>query len=578
MRRFLIGALLLAGLAGLLYLPTGSFDFLRFDDHDYTFRCAFVFDGLSWANLKEAFANVRHAGVWMPVTYISYMVDISLFGPGPGPHHLVNVALHALNAVLLLALARRLRGKDGASRGWWIWPAVAFWALHPQRVEAVAWIAARKELLWSGFTLAGLLCWLRRNSVAAWLGACAFCALACMSKPTAMCFPLLAFGLDQMVDDDVRRPQPPWQRFLPYLPLAVMALATGALAAYSQTHAEGHAVRTLFGASFPWRLLNAAVAIGLYLFQMAVPVGIHLDYRAVPGQFPLQGTPGLAVLGLGLLVSGFWLWSGKAGARNTKLTAILWFLAALLPTLGVLGSFGEHARADRFLYVPAMAVTIVAARSGSRRPGRIAHLAAGAILVLLASASWPVIASYRNDATVFARTLAFDPDHGRALAHVGQATCAKPGGIDRGIDLLRRSQAVRPRDDTAAQLAYALAMRGHSEDFAEIRRLCGKFACDHRLDAKGQALEALGMTAMRQRRWDEAIGCLEDSIRAPRRFYSAEDAQLRLAAAYCNAGRGTDAVRMLEPLAQSQRTDIRGRARLALDTLRRNPRAVLLWE
>ena len=167
---------------------------------------------------------------------------------------------------------------------------------------------------------------------------------------------------------------------------------------------------------------------------------------------------------------------------------------------------------------------------------------------------------------------------GRALAHVGQAECAQRNGIDRGIEHLRRSQAVRPRDDTSAQLAYALAMRGHSGDFGEIRRLCSKFACDHTLDRKGQALEALGMTAMRQRRWNEAIGCLYDSIRAPNRFYSNEDAMLKLAACLCNAGRQAEATKWLEQLTSSKRTDIRGKAIQSLETLKRNPRTVLFLD
>ena len=110
MKRFLLGATILAALVGLLYAPTGSFGFLHLDDHDYTFLCPFVHGGLSWGNIKEAFTNLSHGGVWMPLTYISYMCDISLFGPGAGPHHLVNVALHMVNTMLLLALAWRLAG------------------------------------------------------------------------------------------------------------------------------------------------------------------------------------------------------------------------------------------------------------------------------------------------------------------------------------------------------------------------------------------------------------------------------------------------------------------------------------
>ena len=206
------------------------------------------------------------------------------------------------------------------------------------------------------------------------------------------------------------------------------------------------------------------------------------------------------------------------------------------------------------------------------------RIAASLYVAVMAVMAWPVIDSYRSDETAFTRTLAFDPDNGRALAHVGQAECAQRGGIDRGIAHLRRSQTIRPRDTTAAQLAYALAMRGHSTDFAEIRRLCGKFACDHQLDRKGQALEALGITAMRQRKWNEAIGCLYDSIRAPQRFYSNEDAMLKLAACLCNAGRQSEAMKWLEQLTRSKRTDIRGKAVQSLETLKRNPRAVLFLD
>ena len=244
MKRFLLGALLVVVVVGILYVPTASFGLLHLDDHDYTFRCPFVFDGLSWGNVKAAFMNVRHAGVWMPLTYISYMADITFFGAGPGPHHLVNVALHMADTVLLLALAWRLaRGRNGG----WLLLAVAFWALHPQRVEAVAWIASRKELLWAGFTLAGLLCWasaVRRSAVKS-AAAYVCCALACMSKPTAMCFPVLALCVDLAMSeghkcDDGGEMASKTERkdlmrelrlrtFI-YLPLVLMALATGALA------------------------------------------------------------------------------------------------------------------------------------------------------------------------------------------------------------------------------------------------------------------------------------------------------------------------------------------------------------
>lgn len=663
MRKHLLPVLLLVAAVWFLYSQTGRFEFLRLDDHDYTFRCAFVKDGLSAANVKEAFANPRHAAIWMPATYISYMADITLFGPGMGPHHLVNVALHTLNALLLyallLALLPRTADAPGGTRAVasaaLALLATAFWALHPQRVEAVAWIAGRKELLCALFTLLGLHCWLRPGR--RWtLAAYACCALACMGKPTAMCFPFLAFAVaclnDTRNDTTLTTDNaPPKTRPLTaYLPLLALAVATGALAVYSQTHPEGRPELALFTASLPWRLLNAAVSTGLYLFQALVPVGLHLDYRATPGHFPLDGLLGLATLAAAALVFGFILyraWKNLKGRQadggtgtdaqervppvltvRRLLALLLFFCAALAPTLGIFGSFGEAARADRFFYLPSLALSFGlgffvldlsrTARRGRRAlpsqsvsgpqlvgadvPGRphpigpdvpdrphpepqrspktgLPPLPALAALVVLVDfgAAFPLVASYRNDYTAFSRTLACDPDNGRALAHVASEECARFGRIDRGISLYRRSQELRPRDDTAAQLAYTLALRGLSSDYAEIRRLCAKFACDHSLDRKGMALEALGTTAMRQRKWTEAIACLEDSIKAPQRFYSAEDARLRLGACYCNAGRATDAIRVFEPLTQSRRADIAPRARQFLDALKRNPKTVLFF-
>lgn len=603
MKKIIFAVLFLLFAVWFLYDQTGDFEFLRLDDHDYTFRCAFVKDGLSVANVTEAFTNFRHAAVWMPATYISYMADISLFGAGMGPHHLVSVAFHSLNAVLLffllLALARRLplsgnpppnSLSDTPSRALLL-PLLAalFWALHPQRAEAVAWIAGRKDVICGTFTLLGLLAWLSPTLLGR-LGAFLCGALACMSKPTAMCYPFLLLALDLLLargpfkwriengkwkmGTDPSRRKSIIRYLIIFVPFFALSIFTGVLAIYSQTHAEGYVVRDLFSASLPWRLLNAFVAVGLSLAQLVVPVGVHLDYRSVPGQFPIQGVLGLAVFALAL-VGCIWLVRRPATRRPT-VALLLFFLAALVPTLGIFGSFGEHARADRFLYLPMLAVSFAAIFIRPSRP-RLVQGIGSVILVLIGIFAYPLVASYRNDYTAFSRTLACDPDHGRALAHVASEECARFNHIDKGIELYRRSQQLRPRDDTAAQLSYALMMRARSEDFAEIRRLCSKFACDHSLDRKGQALEALGTTAMRQRRWAEAISCLEDSIKAPLRFYSSEDAFLNLAACYCNANRSADAIAIFERLTQSRRNDIANRALQALTTLKANPKAVIFF-
>ncbi len=592
-----------------LFGQSGGFEFLRLDDHDYTFRCAFVKDGLSWANVREAFTNVRHGGIWMPVTYVSYMASISLFGPGAGAHHLVNVAVHALNAVLVLWLLVALlkaatsaalptgttgvspvegtTGTTGVSSVATAFLLTAFWALHPQRAEAVAWIASRKELLCTTFVLGGVLCWLRARRREGWggipalAGVYACFALACMSKPTAMCFPFLVLAVEGVLR--VRQARPASLSFvLCHLSVFIlMAAAIGALAVYSQTHPEGHEVRALFSASLPWRLLNAAVSVGLYLFQMFIPFGIHLDYRSVPGGWPVQGALGLGVLALVALgVAVAW----RLTRRRAFMLAIgLWFFAALAPTLGIFGSFGEHARADRFLYLPAVAVPIAMmvlwawfCRDRSDR-SRICLAGLAAVVAVFFAIAYPVVASYRTDMAAFTRTLEVDPGNWRALAHVGEARCAA-GDLDSGIDMLRNSRAVLARDATDGKLAYALMSRGRGEDWDEICDVCAAVASDPARDARGQALEALGTAELKKRRWADAIRHLLLSVHAPARHYSSADAILKLAFALHNGGRRDEARKLFEWVKDSSgRADLARRAQEVLSALELSPRGLLFW-
>ena len=642
--RELIPAAVLVTAVFALYAVTAGFGYLRFDDPDYTFACPFVKNGLTWTGVKEAFINVRHGAIWMPITWLSYMVDIAFFGPGAGPHHVVNALLHAANAVLLVALGRRLAGcaARGAAHtatgpGAWRWALVvlvAFWALHPQRVEAVAWIASRKELLWAFFTLWGLLAWHKGRG----LVACGCCALACMSKPTAMVFPFLALligrekevgGIGPLRALGTLRPLGGLGIFRALgalMALVALAAVTGGLAVYSQMHPEGMAAKDLFYAGWGERLLNAAVAIGLYMWQMAVPVGLHLDYRVVPGGWPVDGVLGLVAFGV-VAAGAICAARGamRTGSGKGVIWGLAWLLAALAPTLGIFGSFGEHARADRFLYVPAMAVPLVVARwwvkgfkdlKGLKGfwgglVGWVPWLAVGYLAFLVAQAV-PLILSYRTDEAAFARALACDANHGRALEHVGEARCAaahdpaQPGAVratalDDGIAMLRRSQELRPRDVTAGKLAYALMKRGRAADWDEIRSICsgqrtsdkeqrGRVADAARgqateplndtladRDQKGQALEALGTAELRAREWRAAAEHLSRAILAPGRFYSAEDAQLKLAFALHNGGQRAAARRLFAELARSTRADISARAEQACSSLNRSPNAMLFW-
>ena len=486
----------------------------------------------------------------MPVTYVSYMVDASLCQatgiPLMGWMHLGNVFLHAMNFILLCMLLRRFLERGSAG----ILICALLWAVHPLRAEPVAWIAARKELLWTLFTLSGLIFWcaaLRledgRRRVHMLL-AYAFCALACLSKPTAMCFPALALLLEWYHRRGFRI-QACGRLVLRYLPLVAMAGATAAIAAYSQTHVAGQGTSSLYSGTLLQRLVNAISSLGFYARATFWPFGLHVDCRAVNGLWPLDAEWNFAALAL--LAVGAAMFCplskkvltvvGKAFDRGRVFFSVGWFLLSVLPTLGLLGSFGFEAHADRFIYLPSMAFAFLAARVLSGHWRAAVRNAAIALTVMLAAVTFRQLGFWRDDDTAHQRALACDPVHPRAMVHVADAFCSRRHDFDNGIALYREAIVCSTNvpgggfdmADVKARLAYALASRGRHEDFSEVRSLGVDVLREPRLDRRGMMLDALGTAFMYEGEGRRAILLFQASIDAPSRFWPKASTRRKLA-------------------------------------------------
>ena len=507
-----------------LFARTAAFSFIGLDDAAYTFRNPFVAGGLSFANAVEAFTNFRHGGIWMPATYISYMADASFCKatgmPLVGWMHLVNVFLHAINLLLLCRLLHILAGRDST----WILVGALLWAIHPLRVEPVAWIAARKELLWSMFAVAGLIFWVKSiHSTDGRKGLCLgcayfFCALSCISKPTAMCFPFLACLVEWRIGRETGKPNSAgwWRRYVPFVLLAGM---TAAIAAYSQTHVAGQDANALYAAPFLDRLVGAMSALGYYVRAMVWPFGFHIDCRAVNGLWPLGAGWNLAALGMFAVLAAF--------VSRQSLFAFVWFVLSLLPTLGLLGSFGFEAHADRFAYLPSMAFVILLVDCMQNRSSGIVLKIAVTAVVALSVITFDQLGFWRDDGTAYRRALSCDPEHPRAMVHVADADCARRRNFDSGIALYRKALS---RADTVpsggfdvadvkARLAYALSSRGRHEDFAEIKSIGAPVLENLKLDRRGMMLDALGTAFMYDGDWKRAALLFQASIDAPARFW-----------------------------------------------------------
>ena len=556
---------------------------LSLDDWGYVYGCPFVKDGLSLRNVKAAFATLGHGGIWMPLTYVTYMADISFFGAGWRSHHVVCALLHAVNAAvafrLLLMLLRRIA--PGTRRAaLWCAAAVLAWAFSPARAESYAWVASRKEELWSLFAMCGVAAWVKfaecrcRRYYAA---ALALFVLACLSKPTAMCFPLLALAAERLCAIP-KSPNLPIPKY--YLPLFAVSVAVAAIAWVSQTSPDGMAKVEVLDQPFGWRALNAAVSLGLYISHAVAPFGVHADYRYVAGDFPLEMVKGLAFLAAAAVALWFALCGGRsaaaldAAAQNTAvrgetrriaLFSALWFVVPLLPVLGVFGAVGDTAYADRYSYLPDLGIAFAwaFALSRIRRPA-VAAAFAVAVPAMFAASAVPVARSYANDVASCERALSFDPDNWRSLRTLGREIAARQGKADEGIAMLRRSFKIHPSRLTAEILAYLLAHRGGKGDFDTVKRIGAYALAKPALDEGGMMLDALGVVAMREGDDKTAAKLFAASLLAPRRTYQNNYTMLNLGIAFANEGKRVDAVSVLMKLRGVRDEKVRARAEAVL--------------
>src|SRR5436853_4727212 len=273
----LIGiSIFLVAITWAVFGQTGRYQSVNYDDPLYVLDNAHVRAGLTWRGIEWAFTHV-HSQNWHPLTTISHMLDCQLFGLNPGAHHLVNVFFHSIAAVLLFILLAQITNRIWASAF-----VAAVFAIHPLRVESVAWIAERKDVLSGVFFMLTLLAyfrWTRTQTVGRYLTMSILFACGLMSKPMLITTPIILLLLDYWPLNRFERSAPS-KLLLEKIPLFALSAGSCLATLWAQNFALGS---TEF-LPLQWRITNALFSYFEYVRQMFWPVDlipfyVHLENR-----------------------------------------------------------------------------------------------------------------------------------------------------------------------------------------------------------------------------------------------------------------------------------------------------------
>lgn len=387
-------ALVLALATVAAFSPTLTADFIHYDDPDYIFNNPLIASGLTPETLVNVFTRA-HAGNWHPLTWLSHALDKALFGPAPFGHHLVNVLIHAANAVLAFALFVRFPLPT-----WAAFFAAGLFALHPLRVESVAWVSERKDLLCGFFYLAACVRYMNRIQAGKkGLGPAAllFGGLALASKPAAVTLPAALVLLDLWPLGRAERPlRLVWEKRT----VLLLCLGTGLIALITQSGAG--ATANLDQTPILFRLGNAVVQVFVYFGQTLYPANLATPRGMPTALDPLGlGPAGVVLAALGLAGLLWAAWRGR-NAFPAALFGLAWFLLLLSPMIGLV-QVGLQAGADRYTYLPSLGLGLAACAALARLdpPGRVAKTAGAGLCLLLGLATFTQCFVWRDSETLF---------------------------------------------------------------------------------------------------------------------------------------------------------------------------------
>jgi len=566
-----------------VYLPVRHGGFVNLDDNVIVTENPNIRGGLTWRSVQWAFtAGLTHddpnADYWRPLTFLSHALDIEMFGLRPAGHHLMNVGIHALTAVVLFLVLLSITNAP-----WRCAFVAALFALHPLRVESVAWVVERKDVLSGLFFMLTLDAYVRYVrapfSLPRYLAVFFLFTLGLMSKSMVMTLPFVLLLLDYWPLGRTRWtppvvavnnvPVPAGQLLKEKLPLFVLAAAS------SVVTFGGHRTSlrmSLVPLPIGTKIANALLSYTGYIGKMFWPTRLAVWYPLPPA----LSAAAVTVAGLGLIGVTAAVIAG-ARTRPWLVTGWFWYLGMLVPVIGVFQGWGE-AMADRFTYLPSIGVTImlcwsVPSRVMERRNLKvITCVAAAAVLVMCAALSRVQLGYWKDSETLFRHAVSVTRDNWLAHNNLGLAL-SQAGKTQEAIT--QYELALQAKPDLAEvhyNLGVTLGRVGRIEDAIGQYELALRIMPDY-----AEAHCNLGIALTQIGRATEGIEHLEQAIRHKSDF---AEAQYNLGTALGRAGRLPEAIEHLQQAVQIRPdyTAAHYNLGIALDQAGRIPEAIAHYE
>jgi tetratricopeptide (TPR) repeat protein len=465
---------------GLAFGGSIRHEFVSYDDNDYVYENPHITAGLSPKGILWAFTHV-HAANWHPLTTISHMLDCQLYGLNPWGHHLTNVLLHATAAILLfLALQKLTRS---------IWPSAfvaALFAIHPLRVESVAWISERKDLLSGVLFMLTLLAYARYVRMTqqfgwgaarrAYLMVVIFFALGLMSKPTLVTLPFVLLLLDywplQRWQASSRSQRSPDTGHKPVvrglvmekIPLFILSAASSVVTVLAQQKV----IESNLQMNFVQRTANALISYVAYMGEMIWPLRLSVSHPYAEGYHNIP----LAIASLILLLGTSALCLGLRKTYPFLLTGWLWYVGVLIPMIGLV-QVSSQALADRYTYLSQIGLYIMLAWGTAalvrkwRWPRSAAAAPAFIVIIALAARSYAQTYYWRDSETLWRHALETNNSDYIAHDNLGYVLLQK-GQIDDAITEDRKAIDLKPTYANAQNnLGNALFQKGRRTEAVE---------------------------------------------------------------------------------------------------------------